>query len=222
MTFAIELCDVSKSYAVNGSEPVLALAPSNLTVEYGEFVAIIGPSGSGKSSMLAIAGLLSEPTSGMVKIEGNVVDLLRSADVRRSSIGYVFQDFGLFDHLDGLGNVLEAFRFSSMSASERHRRAIEAMESVGIAHRHDHKPQHMSGGEQQRIAIARALAKSPSVICADEPTGNLDARTTVAIVDLLTTAARKASMIMVTHDHEVASMADRILLMTQAGLVPHA
>ena len=209
----LRLANVSKSYLTT-SGPVKVVDNFSIQVATGERVAIVGPSGSGKSTMLAIAGLLHPADAGEVEIQGKLVSSSNDEDraiIRRERIGYVFQSFSLLGHLDARRNVAEAFAFSDVPMKDRLELAEGALRQVGLSHRLGHRPKELSGGEQQRVAIARAIVKEPALLLADEPTGNLDPSTSEQIVDLLMHSIGDSSLVMVTHDTEVAAEADRII-----------
>ena len=200
---------------------VLALRGVTLTIEEGEFVAIMGSSGSGKSTLLSLLGALDVPSSGAIHYRGQ--DLAQMPDLgafRAQHIGFVFQSFMLLPTLTALENVQVPMFETDWSRPERQRRARELLQAVGMEHRLDHMPDKMSGGERQRVAIARSLANEPSLLRADEPTGNLDSQNSDHIMDLLRHVHREQqnTMILVTHDPAVARMADRVVVMRD-GLV---
>ncbi len=192
-----------------------ALAGIHLDIQKGEYVAISGPSGCGKSTLLSILGLLDSPTSGSYVLNGTPVqglDLSQRARIRNREIGFIFQSFNLIGDLNVYENVELPLTYRGMKASERRERANAALERVGMAHRSKHLPSQLSGGQQQRVAVARALVGHPSILLADEPTGNLDSKNGDAVMDLLRELHRAGSTIcMVTHDARFARHADRTI-----------
>ncbi len=210
----IDVRSLTKVYEM-GDVKVHALRGVTFTVESGEFIAIVGPSGSGKSTMMDILGCLAKPSEGEYYLEEQEIGQLsdnRLAEIRNRKIGFVFQSFNLLQRTTALHNVELPLIYSGLSRKERRRRAFEALESVGLADRVHHKSNEMSGGQIQRVAIARALVNNPSMIFADEPTGNLDTRSggeIMAIFDHLNEVGN--TIIMVTHEPEIAAHARRIL-----------
>jgi putative ABC transport system ATP-binding protein len=190
-----------------------ALAGIHLEIQQGEYVAIAGPSGCGKSTLLAILGLLDTPTEGQYTLNGNQVanlSLSERARVRNREIGFIFQSFNLIGDLTVFENVELPLIYRGMKSAERRERANAALERVGMAHRSKHLPSQLSGGQQQRVAVARAVGGQPSILLADEPTGNLDSKNGEAVMDLLRELHRQgATICMVTHDPRYAAHADR-------------
>ncbi len=216
----LEFVDVVKTYP--GTPPVVALSSVSLRVEAGELFAVVGQSGSGKSTLLNLAGALDRPTSGTVRIDGH--DVSRMGDAALSSlrglrIGFVFQQFVLIEGLSAAGNVAAGLLYRGLSRTVRQARALEALEKVGLAHRAGHRPGELSGGEQQRVAIARALVGQPSIVLADEPTGNVDSTTGDQLVALLRELHRDGATIgVVTHDHALAAALPRVVTIRDGRL----
>lgn len=210
----IEIKDMMKVYNP-GENEVRALDGISLTIKKGEFVAIIGQSGSGKSTLMNMIGCLDVPTSGTYFLDGKNVEKLRDdelSEIRNEEIGFIFQGFNLIDNLTAIQNVELPLIYRKVPAQERHRLSKEALERVGLAHRMDHRPSQMSGGQQQRVAIARALAAAPPVILADEPTGNLDSKSSAEIMDILRGLHKEGrTVILITHDDGIAATAKRII-----------
>lgn len=215
MTSLISLSKVTKTYKLGDDVEVSALRGIDLEIKEGEFVAIMGPSGSGKSTLMHIIGILDQPTSGVVKLEGDDVEELPEeslAELRNKHIGFVFQAFNLLPKTSAVENVELPLIYSNVTATERRKRAIEALETVGLLERMNHTPAQLSGGQQQRVAIARALVTKPSLILADEPTGNLDSRAGEEIIKLLKDLNKKGNtIILVTHEREIAEETKRIV-----------
>ena len=212
MAAIVDLTDVRKTYK-SGTLSVEALRGITTTVDEGEYVAIIGPSGSGKSTLMHILGCLDVPTSGTYLLAGEDVSEMSEtelADVRNRRIGFVFQQFNLLPGMSALRNVELPLVYGGVSSAERHTRAVEALTRVGLSDRMDHRPGELSGGQQQRVSVARALVTNPSIILADEPTGNLDSVSTRDVLKLLAELhGQGRTIILITHEHEVANMAER-------------
>ena len=211
----IRCVGLQKSYRMRG-EVVHALQGVDLDIFRGEYVSIMGPSGSGKSTLFNMIGGLDTPTSGRVEIDGiNLPELSsrKRAFVRCSWIGYVFQSFNLMPALSALQNVAMPIMFSGAPREEAEAKAMTLLQSVGLGERHSHKPGELSGGQQQRVAIARSLANEPSIILADEPTGNLDLKTGEDIISILSGLSRDkgVTVITATHDHKMLAASDRVI-----------
>ena len=223
MAHLIEVRDLRKTYAV-GDEPVHALDGVSASIDNGEFVAIMGASGSGKSTMLNILGCLDTPTSGSYLLDGLEVarrSRKELAVIRNRKLGFVFQNFNLLPRTSALEQVeLPDLYMGRLTRAERRRRAIELLNRVGLGGRVGHTPAQLSGGQQQRVAIARALMNEPPVLFADEPTGNLDTKSSVEIMQLFTELSKEGiTIIMVTHEDDIAAYTTRHLLMKDGKLV---
>ena len=211
----IELKNIKKSYPLDGFN-LQILKGINLQIEDGEFVAIMGPSGSGKSTLMNILGCLDKPSSGQYLLDGKNVEKLSSdelAEIRNQKIGFVFQGFNLLSRTSAIENVELPMVYGCVPASVRREKAEEALVKVGLKSRMYHQPNQLSGGQQQRVAIARAIVNDAPIIFADEPTGNLDTKMSVEIMDLFTKLNRemKRTIILVTHEEDIALYADRII-----------
>jgi putative ABC transport system ATP-binding protein len=208
----ISLTDIKKVFLTDEVE-THALSGIHLHIDQGEYVSIAGPSGCGKSTLLAILGLLDTPSEGSYQLNGNDVsriDHTERARIRNREIGFIFQSFNLIGDLTVFENVELPLTYRGLAAAERKQRATEALEKVGMSHRMRHYPSQLSGGQQQRVAVARALGGKPSILLADEPTGNLDSKNGEAVMDLLRQLHREgATICMVTHDVRFARHADR-------------
>lgn len=207
----IELRGVARVFP--GTPPVWALRGVDLSIGAGEYVAIVGPSGSGKSTLLNVLGLLDRPSAGVYELDGRDVAHLpdsHRAGLRADKLGFVFQSFHLLAHRSALENVMFGGMYQGVPKAERRRRAIAALDRVGLLPRAGFRPDHLSGGERQRVAVARALVVQPSVLLCDEPTGNLDSATTASMLDLFDElVAGGLTMCVITHDRDVANRAQR-------------
>ncbi|EHQ29257.1 ABC transporter ATP-binding protein [Mucilaginibacter paludis] len=217
----ITLKDIGRKYVI-GTEVIHALKSVSLTINKGEFVALMGPSGSGKSTLMNILGCLDTPTKGEYTLNGTDVSRMSDnelAEVRNKEIGFVFQTFNLLPRNTALDNVGLPLIYAGVNKQNREKRAQQALENVGLGNRMDHKPNELSGGQRQRVAVARALINNPSIILADEPTGNLDTKTSVEIMGLMEDIHAKGNtIILVTHEEDIALHAHRIVRMRD-GLV---
>lgn len=219
----IECIGVSKTY-IKGSQRITPLEGLDLTISRGDFLALMGPSGSGKTTLLNLLAGIDQPTSGTLRVDGvDLAGLSRNAlaSWRAGHVGYVFQLYNLVPVLTAYENIELPLLLRKMNRKERHRRVAGAMELVGIADRHDHYPRQLSGGQEQRVAIARAIVGSPTLIVADEPTGDLDKPSALAIMQLLQRLNRELgmTMVMVTHDPRTAEYAHRTLHLEKGRLV---
>ncbi len=216
------LTDVTKHYRI-GDSTIRALDEISMSVAQGEFVAIMGPSGSGKSTFLQVASMLAEPSGGTISLKGSDVtkyNEIERARLRNQEIGFVFQQFNLLPRTSSIDNVALPLVYARVSAREQHRRAVEMLERVGLGDRLQNTPAQLSGGQQQRVAIARALINEPSIIFADEPTGNLDSKSGDDIKRLLTElSAEGKTIIMVTHEDDVAAIAQRKIVFRDGKIV---
>ena len=218
----IELEQVTKTYRM-GDVDVHALRGVSLSIDEGEFVAVMGSSGSGKSTLMNILGCLDRPTTGTYRLAGKEVSRLdrnQLAEVRNRTLGFVFQSFNLLSRTSALENAELPMVYGGYSTRERRRRAREALEKVGLGARLDHHPNQLSGGQQQRVAIARALVNSPRLILADEPTGNLDSRTSLEIMALFQELGRSGmTIVLVTHETDIATYAARVVVLRDGKIL---
>ena len=219
---ALELSGVTRTYGT-GTAALTVLHGVDLTVDEGEYLAVVGPSGSGKSTLLNIIGALDRPTSGRVLLGGH--DLTSYSDARLSRLrgthlGFVFQQFFLLDRRSALENVGDGLLYQGVRRAERHRRAAEALRRVGLSDRLDHTPAELSGGECQRVAVARALVHRPRILLADEPTGNLDSASGRAVLELFDVLhAEGATIVVITHDESIAARMPRVVTMRDGCLL---
>jgi putative ABC transport system ATP-binding protein len=218
----IDVREVTKTYSL-GDVKVEALRGVSFTIDPGEYVAIMGPSGSGKSTLMNLLGCLDRPTAGNYRLDGSDVSTLDDdalAAIRLRKLGFVFQGFNLLARTSALKNVALPLFYAGLSSRTRNARAAERLREVGLGERLDHKPSELSGGQQQRVAIARALVNDPSVLLADEPTGNLDSQTSLEIMGLFHDLnATGRTIIMVTHDEDVARHAKRVIRVRDGRIV---
>ncbi|MBQ7193656.1 MAG: ABC transporter ATP-binding protein [Synergistaceae bacterium] len=218
----IEVKDLTKVY-VTGDIELRALDGVSFKVERGEFVCVMGPSGSGKSTMMNILGCLDVPTGGHYELDGvDVKDQTKAelADIRNQKLGFVFQGFNLLPKVDAVENVELPLLYRGVGSSARRKAAVKALERVGLGERLHHRPAQMSGGQQQRVAIARAIVGEAPIILADEPTGNLDTKTTVEIMNIFTDLhSQGITVILVTHEPEIATWSERVLRFRDGKLI---
>jgi len=225
MSPVISVRDLTKTYKV-GEHSVHALRSISLDIEQGEFVSVIGPSGSGKSTLMHILGCLDQPTSGQYILDGRDVSRLTDDEVslvRNQKIGFVFQGYNLLTRTSALENVELPLLYggANLSASERRNRAMAALTAVGLESRADHHPNQLSGGQQQRVAIARALLNHPTILLADEPTGNLDSKTSVEVMDIFQSLQRERgiTIVLITHEMDVAQYGSRLISFKDGRIV---
>lgn len=216
MKTIIEATGLKKSYKMSRTNTIKALDGVDITVNEGDFSAIVGPSGCGKSTLMHILGLLDRPDEGSLIIDGEDMSSLKDKvanKIRAKKIGFIFQGFNLIPTLTALENVILAGKYGGMKKSERKKRAENLFKLVGLAERMNHKPNELSGGQQQRVAIARALMNDPTVILADEPTGELDSKTSLEIIEILKKLNKnnKQTFLIVTHNNEVAEACKKII-----------
>ena len=219
----IQIENLTKVYQMGDSE-VRALDGASFTINKGEMVAIMGPSGSGKSTLMSIIGCLDAPSSGKYILDGVAVENLdetKLAEIRGKKIGFVFQQFNLLARTSALENVMLPLTYAGVSGKERNDRALKALERVRLSDRKDHAPSELSGGQQQRVAIARALVNEPAILLADEPTGALDSKTSVEIMELFQNLHKEhgQTVILVTHDAYVARHCDRIIKISDGQII---
>ena len=217
----IKITNIKRDFTL-GNEIINVLKGIDLTINKGEYVALMGPSGSGKSTLMNLLGCLDTPTSGQYILNGNDVSQMTDdnlAEIRNKEIGFVFQTFNLLPRTTALDNVALPMIYAGYSKSDRKARATEVLKQVGLGDRMDHEPNQLSGGQRQRVAVARALVNKPSIILADEPTGNLDSKTSVEIMNLFNEIhANGNTVILVTHEEDIAAYAHRIIRLRD-GLV---
>lgn len=210
----ISLNNIVRSFSI-GAEEVKALRGINLNINKNEYVALMGPSGSGKSTLMNLLGCLDTPTSGQYILNGTDVSVLNDnelAQIRNKEIGFIFQTFNLLPKSTALDNVILPLIYAGMGKAERVQKALKTLDDVGLANRVKHKPNELSGGQRQRVAVARALVNNPAIILADEPTGNLDSKTSVEIMGLFEEIHKKGNtIIVVTHEEDIARHAHRII-----------
>jgi putative ABC transport system ATP-binding protein len=220
---SVKIENVEKTYKL-GEILVPALKNTNMELKKGEFVAVMGPSGSGKTTLLNLIGALDKPTKGKIYVDGKDLTTLKEKELtklRRRTVGYIFQFYNLIPVLSAFENVELPMLIAGSPTKERQERARQLLETVGLAERGDHRPDELSGGEQQRVAIVRALANKPSVVLADEPTGDLDSKTGKEVMQALRDLSRNegATVIVVTHDPMVANLANRIFEMRDGRII---
>ena len=220
--FMIRISGITKEYSM-GKVKVLALKDVDMEISRGRFVAIMGPSGSGKSTLMNILGCLDRPSSGEYYLDGEDVSKKSDnelADIRNKRIGFIFQSYNLLSRVDAVSNVELPLIYRGVPAGERRQRAIKALESVGLSKRIQHKPNEMSGGEQQRVAVARAIVGGPKIILADEPTGNLDTRSGEELMVVFQELHKQGiTIVLVTHDPEIARHCERVISLRDGRVI---
>jgi putative ABC transport system ATP-binding protein len=223
MTAVIELRDVSRTYRISDDVIVHALQGVSVSIERGEYVAIMGSSGSGKSTLMHIAGCLDSPTGGSYLLDGldvREIDEDDLSDLRNRKIGFVFQSFNLVPRTSALANVELPLTYAGLGRADRRRRAREALFAVGMEARLDHLPSELSGGQQQRVAVARAIVTNPSLVLADEPTGNLDSHSTAEVLELFAELNDEGrTVVLITHEPDVAARARRVIRLADGTIV---
>ena len=223
MSALIDIKDVTKTYQMGAETTVRALDGVSVSIEQGDYVAIMGPSGSGKSTLMNLIGCLDTPSSGSYQLNGREIAAMGDDDlaqIRNREIGFIFQTFNLLPRADAVQNVELPLVYSGLPRRERKERAVKALESVGLGERMHHRPNEMSGGQRQRVAIARALVNGPSILLADEPTGNLDSKTGEEILALMDDLHAKGNtIILVTHEDELAQHAARVIRLRDGKIV---
>ena len=223
MSALIDIKDVTKTYQMGAETTVRALDGVSVAIEQGDYVAIMGPSGSGKSTLMNLIGCLDTPSSGSYQLNGREIAAMGDDDlaqIRNKEIGFIFQTFNLLPRADAVQNVELPLVYSGLPRRERKERAVKALESVGLGERKHHRPNEMSGGQRQRVAIARALVNAPSILLADEPTGNLDSKTGDEILALMDDLHVKGNtIILVTHEDELAQHAARVIRLRDGKIV---
>ncbi|HJQ99858.1 MAG TPA: ABC transporter ATP-binding protein [Candidatus Polarisedimenticolaceae bacterium] len=223
MSALIDIKDVTKSYQMGAETLVRALDGVSVAIEGGDYVAIMGPSGSGKSTLMNLIGCLDTPSSGSYQLKGREIASMDDdelAQIRNKEIGFIFQTFNLLPRADAVQNVELPLVYSGLPRRERKDRAIKALEQVGLGERKHHRPNEMSGGQRQRVAIARALVNGPSILLADEPTGNLDSKTGEEILALMDDLHSKGNtIILVTHEEDLAQHAARVIRLRDGKIV---
>jgi putative ABC transport system ATP-binding protein len=225
ITSIVELSGIERTFG-SGENKISILKGIDLSIEKGEFVALMGPSGSGKSTLLNILGCLDRPSKGTLRLFSRDISSVSEddlAEIRRLKLGFIFQSFNLIGRISVLKNVEMPMVFSGMPREERRKRAIELLETLGMTHRIDFSPQNISGGERQRVAIARSLANDPEIIIADEPTGNLDTKNSIDVINILTDLNQGGkTIIMVTHNPETTENCSRVIRLRDGRVMEEA